>query len=136
MENKKYNGWTNHATWKVNLEQISDIDTDYWSDFIEYNRGSEREEYDLGQHIKDYVEEQISMQVTPLTNNLAENYALAFISDVNWREIAEHILDTYKENYRCYNCNDKIDEDERYKTHYCSEECYKEEELLATHPKG
>lgn len=127
----KHNGWTNYATWRVNLEIIDDKDTDYWSDFIEDNRGSDMQEYDLGQHIKDYVEEKLESK-----NLLATSYANAFINDVNWREIAEHVLDIYKENYWCQNCNERLDEDERYRVHYCSERCHKEDELLATHPKG
>lgn len=134
MTNKGHNGWTNYATWRVNIEQIDDIDTDYWTDFIEDNRSSKTQEYDLGMHIKDHVEEMISMQVTPLRNNIAESYALSFLNDVNWREIASHVLDTYKENYWCDNCNERLED--RYMSSYCSSKCQKEDELLATHSKG
>ena len=40
MSNEKYNGWTNYATWRVNLEIIEDIDLsgvdyDFTADMIE-----------------------------------------------------------------------------------------------------
>ncbi len=133
-ESTKHNGWTNYATWRVNLEQVSDLPSDYWADYIEDNRGSDLLVYDLGQQIKSYVEEMISMQVTPLKNNIAENYAHAFISEVNWREIAEHIYNEYVENNWCDNCNDKIDC--TYMQSFCSEKCKNEYNMLADHEKG
>ena len=78
------------------------------------------------------MEEIIEMQVINLNNNTAENYALAFINDVNWREIAGHIIETYRENYCCDNCNEKLDDQD----HFCSDKCKNDYELLATHPKG
>ena len=130
MKNQTHNGWTNYPTWRINLEMIDDLDTDYWTDFIEDNRGSDMLTYNLGQEIREYVEEKLE----DCNNELARDYALAFINDVNWREIAEHVLDTYKENYWCDNCGERFSE--RYMSHYCSQECEREYELLATHSKG
>lgn len=130
MNNETHNGWTNYPTWRINLEMIDDLDTDHWTDFIEDNRGSDMLTYNLGQEIRGYVEEKLEN----CNNELARDYALAFIADVNWREIADHVLDTYKENYWCDNCGKRFDE--RYMSNYCSSECAREYELLATHPKG
>lgn len=127
-----YNGWTNYATWRIALEIFDGIPLEHWTDDIESTRGEELQAYNLGQQFKNYVEELCETDI----NTLVESFAFAFLNDVNWREIAQHTLDDYKENYWCYNCNDRIDEDERYKVHYCSERCHKEDELLATHPKG
>ena len=135
MKNTNYNGWTNYATWRVNLEIFDDIDTDHWAEDIE--ELSEKKwdfdrlpmSYDFGQYLKDYVE-----QILETENELAESYAYAFINEVNWSEIAEHIIDTYRENYCCDNCNERLDE--RFTARYCSFKCQKEDELLATHPKG
>ena len=136
---KNYNGWTNYATWRVNLEIIDDIDTDFWTDTIEDQRGSDMLHYNLGQEIREYTEQ--FLEGDGCDNNLVFDYALAFLSDVNWREIAEHVIDTYKENYWCSNCNRRLEE--RYLAHsvlphilYCCKECEEEDELLATHPKG
>lgn len=133
MKNTEHNGWTNYATWRVNLEIFDDIDTDHWADDIEdlsqknwdYDRLPIS--YDFGQYLKDYVEQFLETE-----NQLAESYALAFIDDVNWSEIAEHIIDTYKENYCCDNCNKPHDRG----TKFCSGLCEKEYWLLADHPKG
>lgn len=122
MKNTGHNGWTNYATWRVNLEIFDDIDTDHWADEIE-----DLSRYDFGECLKDYVEQFIETE-----NQLAESYALAFIDDVNWSEIAEHIIDTYKENYCCDNCNKPHDRGVRF----CSGLCEKEYWVLSDHPKG
>lgn len=130
MKNTEYNGWTNYATWRINLEIFDDIDTDKYGHEIQDGTSA----YDLGQdYLKPYVEELIEMQVTPLRNNLAESYALAFINDVNWTEIAEHIIDTYRENYCCANCNATLEDTSDT---YCSKKCMREDNALAVHPKG
>ena len=74
MQNTTYNGWTNYATWRVNLEMF-DGSLDCWT----------------AESARDFVEE-IIIDSTP--EGVARDYALAFISDVNWHEIAEH----YQEN--------------------------------------
>ena len=83
-ERNTYNGWTNYATWRVNLEIFDGFDPrDYWA-------GSDRwEAYDLGDFLKGYAEELIE---SSSTEGLGRDYALAFISDVNWREIAKVML--------------------------------------------
>lgn len=41
MEDNKYNGWTNYATWRIALELI---DTDYWLEQYEGNDPLELED--------------------------------------------------------------------------------------------
>jgi len=80
MNDNKYNGWTNYATWRVNLEILGDmdwyetehVDTDYLKQLVEdivFSDGDERKQ-DL----------------------LKDSYANAFLSEVNYHEILEHIL--------------------------------------------
>lgn len=69
----KYNGWTNYATWRINLEIF---------DGGNWNRYSAD---DLKEYVTDYLEQDSS--------GLALDYALAFISEVNWYEIAKHLRD-------------------------------------------
>ena len=89
MENTKYNGWTNYATWRVNLEIFDGMDPfDYFSD----NQATISDW--LPDAIKEYAEELI-YQSAP--EGLARDYALSFLSDVNWREIAQHMIDDYAE---------------------------------------
>lgn len=81
----KYNGWTNYATWRVNLE---------WFDgFNPSDNGYDTKDiYELSEQLKDYVQNVIDE--TSLDNNIVKDYALVFISDVNWYEIAEHLLES------------------------------------------
>jgi len=79
MENNKYNGWTNYATWRVNLEIFDGYDP-------------EGQEIDH-EYCKDFAEEIVFGDINDIntSNALAHSYASAFMSDVNWHEIAEHI---------------------------------------------
>ena len=79
----KYNGWTNYATWRVNLEVFDNFDIDGYSD----------DTYELSQELQDYLE----LYIDETSAGLAKDYALAFIRGVNWYEIAEHIIETNKE---------------------------------------
>jgi hypothetical protein len=74
MSNATYNGWTNYATWRVNLEMFDGSDQ-YWS----------------ADSAKEFVEEII---IDSTEEGVARDYALAFLSDVNWYEIAEHYQET------------------------------------------
>ena len=87
-----YNGWTNYATWRVNLEIVDGIDPS--------DMGWQRlDKYDLADAIKEYVEEILESQVTiggrGVATPMVLDYALAFLSDVNWREIAQSMIETY-----------------------------------------
>lgn len=74
-----HNGWTNYATWKVNLELLDGLD----SDFFDGNDVA-----DLAESIKLYVEEYLESE----GNDVTLDFALAFVANVNWHEIAEDIL--------------------------------------------
>ncbi len=70
-----YNGWTNYATWRVNLEILGDwvfqdqVSADYLEDLVEDRVFTNAVEKDC----------------------LAADYARAFIAQVNFHEIANHI---------------------------------------------
>ena len=86
MTDTKYNGWTNYATWRVNLEmldglQLSDL---FYDEGIDLN-----DPYDIGQELKAYVEGAIENDEG---SQLVKGYAYAFLNDVNWREIAKFKL--------------------------------------------
>ena len=67
----RYNGWTNYATWRINLEIF---DGGNWDRY---------KAQDLKEYVQDYLE--------VMASGLALDYALAFIDEVNWHEIAEKI---------------------------------------------
>ena len=73
-EKNDYNGWTNYATWRINLEILGDM---------------EFEEEVTPEQLEDIVE--VIFYDTP--KGLVENYARAFLNDVNYHEIANHIND-------------------------------------------
>lgn len=89
MTDKTYNGWTNYATWRVNLEVFDGLEHEEMFNLAQ-------EAYYLGHDLKAYAEELIEMSFSdPDAPSLAKDYALAFLSDVNWYEIAEHMVDDY-----------------------------------------
>jgi hypothetical protein len=91
MQDTKHNGWTNYATWRINLEIFDGFD--YTS-----NMGDVDESNDplyLADAIKDYAEEIVSNDID--SNSLALSYALAFMFEVNWYEIAEHLIEAAKD---------------------------------------
>jgi hypothetical protein len=78
-----YNGWTNYATWRINLELFDGVNA-YQLSGRYTNTPSEIK--DLA---RDYAENII---FETSIEGLARDYALAFISDVNWWEIANHLI--------------------------------------------
>lgn len=85
MNDKTYNGWTNYATWRVNLEVFDDADKAELFDLT-------LDAWGLGHVLQDYVEGHI-YEAGGGEGNIAVDYALAFLSDVNWYEIAKHMID-------------------------------------------
>ena len=89
MSEKTYNGWTNYATWRVKLEIFDYADPRNFS-----SRFHPDEAYNLAHDLKEYVE-QLLAENTP--QGLALDYAYAFLGEVNWHEIAEHLIEDYLE---------------------------------------
>ena len=75
--NKEYNGWTNYATWRINLDIVDGIEIDTIT---------------CAEYIKEYVEDVVFSQYE-LGNgsHLVEDYARTFVSEVNFYEIAQRI---------------------------------------------
>jgi hypothetical protein len=89
MTDKTYNGWTNYETWRVNLEVFDGMT-------LEDLNTVEIEPYEVGQYLKDYAEEMIfegHRYDERRPSNLMEDYARAFLQNVNWREIAAHMIE-------------------------------------------
>lgn len=85
LKDGTYNGWTNYATWRVNLEIFDGIDPRD----MDWHR---MDKYDLGVVLMDYADELLSMDAK---EGLALDYARAFLSGVNFREIAEVMIESY-----------------------------------------
>ena len=92
MSDTTYNGWSNYATWRINLEIFDGFDpTEY------YSACDLTDAYELGQSLKQYAEEVIFEcgydERRP--SNLMEDYARAFLQEVNWYEIAQHLIEDH-----------------------------------------
>ena len=83
MTDRTYNGWTNYATWRVNLELFDEPEN--WG-FDLSNR------YTLKTELQLYAEDAIH-QSSP--EGIARDYALAFLSDVDWYQITDHLIEAY-----------------------------------------
>jgi len=96
---KKYNGWTNFATWKVNLEIFDGLTISHF-----YGDGGIKNIDDsniigtLAATLEDYVDEVLHQDQKGLDNEcFALTYARAFMDDVNWNEIASHMVENEME---------------------------------------
>jgi hypothetical protein len=81
-----YNGWTNYATWRVNLEILDDYVSSLvgtgpvWDDVAHCTVT-----------LRDYVDETMS---DTGAESFVLDYARAFVSDVDFHEIAQAIHDS------------------------------------------
>ena len=91
MNKNEYNGWANYPTWRVNLEILGDIQ---WVESEIEILSPEMLEVYVENVVFDYAGH----------FGLVEDYARAFLNNVNYHEILEHI----KENYE----HDKMTENE------------------------
>jgi len=100
MSDTKYNGWSNYATWRVNLEIFDNLplsDFDGVEDKVDpelicvhtlAEALQERAEYYIFECQGHRYDER-----APST--LMEDYARAFLQEVNWYEIANHMVTDY-----------------------------------------
>jgi hypothetical protein len=84
----KYNGWTNYATWRVNLEMFDSMTV------LEFCGRDAVVVSELADEIKSFAEEIIDQGSQ---EGYARSYAFAFLSDVNWAQIASRMLDDFEE---------------------------------------
>ena len=95
MSDTKYNGWTNYATWRINLEVFDGLEL---SDFNGQDDNVDPELiclHTLAEALQDRAEEIIfsdSYIGGKNPSSLLEDYARAFLQDVNYYEIAEHLV--------------------------------------------
>jgi len=86
MSDKTYNGWTNYETWRVNLEvfdglTLADLNT------------VEVDPHEVGDYLKEYAEEVIfSGHEERHFTSLMAGFARAFLHEVNYSEIASHMI--------------------------------------------
>jgi hypothetical protein len=91
-----YNGWTNYATWRINLEVFDGMDC---TDIPMLTRYSEPDPHEVAEYLKEYVDEILCSYSSggPCGEGLTLSYARAFVSEVNWYEIAMHFVHTWND---------------------------------------
>lgn len=87
MLTQEYNGWTNYATWRVNLELFDGM---WLPNIFEHNEVPK----DLASWCREYAEEYIDETLADNRDAtfLIAGWANAFIADVGWQSIADHLL--------------------------------------------
>ena len=80
MIDNRCNGWTNYETWKVKLELIGDS-----HDYEVHTQSVDG----LAEEMRLYCEDIILCETK---QGFAFDCAMAFLRQVNWREIAENIM--------------------------------------------
>lgn len=76
----KCNGWTNYATWRVNLEIFDGMSASGMGSM------SPSELKDLCREMAEDIIEQTTSE------GLGRDYAMSFLSDVDWWSIADHLI--------------------------------------------
>lgn len=97
---KTYNGWTNYETWVVNLWLNNDEGSQrYWGEQAEHLKQSAENHdtavQDLAEVMKGHFEESGHniLEIAKATSSVWADLLGAALSEVNWREIAEHKLE-------------------------------------------
>lgn len=85
MTDNTYNGWTNYATWRVNLELFD-------GQLVDTVTSDITDAYAIGQYCRELALEYMAEQAS----GIALSYAEAFLADVNWTEIATHMIEDYR----------------------------------------
>lgn len=94
-----YNGWNNYETWMIALwMDNSPGDQEFWREVAEDCIGHNPEDqddqlYDLSKRLEDHWRESIPESVEGVWLDCINST----LSEVDWREIAEHILDDVRE---------------------------------------
>lgn len=78
----EYNGWTNYETWRVNLEIFDGFDM-----------GDLPRTIDNAYALSEYLKEMADELVCGEAYGLAKDYARAFLSDVDYYQIATLMLE-------------------------------------------
>jgi len=93
---EKYNGYTNYATWRVNLEIVEQIDIEF---AVEENLRFDKD------MVKEWVEYAVFGDEDP--GNLMSNYADAFLSEVNYYELASNLNEEIQERIKYNTTSDR-----------------------------
>ena len=92
MDTQKYNGWTNWATWMVNLhfDNFDFTDEVENGSFDDISKDDLRCQlaYTIQEHVECYLEE-----VADTSNTFVADLISGTMQDVDWHDIADHYVD-------------------------------------------
>ena len=87
---KTYNGWTNYETWKHNLEFIN---AEYWSEVFSDEAIEASGIEDATDYLEDALREEFEEYIDTIDDGYAVSVMNAYATEINFREIASHILE-------------------------------------------
>lgn len=92
MTDNIYNGWTNYATWRVNLEMFDGMSPE------DICGETPNDVWQLETAMKEYALETIDHAISlgAFGGPLVDGWARAFLADVNWTELANHKMEEYQ----------------------------------------
>ena len=92
MDTQKYNGWTNYATWMVNLH-FQNFD---FTDEVELGAFDDMDADDIRGYVASWIQEFVEMyldQVVDTNNCFVQDCINSTLNDVDWHDIADHYVD-------------------------------------------
>lgn len=92
MDTQKYNGWTNYATWLVNLH-FENLD---FTDEVESGCFDNMNKDDLLGYVASWIQEYVESyleEVVDTNNCFVQDLINSTINDVDWHDIADHYVD-------------------------------------------
>jgi|TARA_B100002051_G_scaffold101240_1_gene96775 hypothetical protein len=96
MDTQKYNGWTNYATWLVNLH----FDCLDFTDYVESGVFDDMDADDIRCHVASWIQEYVEMyldEVLAAPECFVQDAINATLNDVDWHDIADHYVDDIKD---------------------------------------
>lgn len=107
---EKYNGWTNYETWATNLwmdneessyKHARQMARDTLIEVCEedFENPTEKEKDDAYCALSETLKEDMESSVPELPNGIFSDLLNAALSEINWHEIAQHLIDECLENF-------------------------------------
>ena len=93
MDTQKYNGWTNWATWMVNLH-FGDLD--FTNDVLESGEFDDMAPGDIRRYVASWIQAYVESyldEVADTNNCFVSDLINGTMRDVDWHDIADHYVD-------------------------------------------
>ena len=93
MDTQKYNGWTNWATWMVNLH----FDSCFFTDGeVEAGVFDDMDKDDIRCYVASWIQEYVESYLDDVVDNdniFVQDLIFGTMQDVDWHDIADHYVD-------------------------------------------